>query len=234
MSFMEILKTKELYKKFSKIVAVKDVNISLQPGKIYGLLGPNGSGKSTMMKMVAGLFYPSGGSIEVLGGPVGVESKKKVAYMTTEQYLYDYMSIKTVGKFHQDFYEDFDNEVYEKIIKEMGLEMKMSVKNLSSGMLAKLKVAATMSRNATLYMLDEPLNGIDLVARDAILNTIIDHAKPDNAILISSHLIGEMEKILDEVMFLKDGEIVLMGNAEEIRERNNKSIVELYKEVYAL
>ncbi len=230
---MSLLQTKELSKNFSSTIAVKNVSITLEPGKIYGLLGPNGSGKSTLMKMIAGLFYPTKGSIEVLGGPVGIASKKHVAYMTTEQYLYDYMSIKTVGQFHQDFYEDFEMDVFEGLLQEMKLDKKLKVRNLSSGMAAKLKVAVTMSRKAKIYMLDEPLNGIDLVARDTIINTIIAHANEDNALLISSHLIDEMEKILDEVIFIKDGEIVVMGNAEEIREKHGKSIVDLYREVYA-
>lgn len=230
---MVLLQTNELSKRFSKTIAVNRASITLEPGKIYGLLGPNGSGKSTLMKMIAGLLHPSKGSIEVLGEPVGVESKKHVAYMTTEQYLYDYMTVKTIGKFHQDFYPDFEMETYNKLIDYMNLKMDMKVSSLSSGMAAKLKIAATMARNAKIYMLDEPLNGIDLVARDLIINSIIERANTGNALLISSHLIDELENILDDVIFIKDGKIVLMGNAEEIRERNGKSIVDLYKEVYA-
>ncbi|MBC7961276.1 MAG: ABC transporter ATP-binding protein, partial [Vallitaleaceae bacterium] len=215
-----MLQTKDLGKNFSSTIAVKDANITLEAGKIYGLLGPNGSGKSTLMKMIAGLFYPSKGSIEVFGGPVGVASKKHVAYMTTEQYLYDYMSIKMVGEFHQDFYEDFEVDVYERLLDTMNLNKKLKVGSLSSGMAAKLKIAATLSRKAKIYMLDEPLNGIDLIARDEIMSAIIERATPDNTMLISSHLIDEMEKILDEVIFIKNAAIVLMGNAEEIREKN--------------
>ncbi|MBC7960205.1 MAG: ATP-binding cassette domain-containing protein, partial [Vallitaleaceae bacterium] len=165
--------------------------------------------------------------------PVGVASKKHVAYMTTEQYLYDYMSIKMVGEFHQDFYEDFEVDVYERLLDTMNLNKKLKVGSLSSGMAAKLKIAATLSRKAKIYMLDEPLNGIDLIARDEIMSAIIERATPDNTMLISSHLIDEMEKILDEVIFIKNAAIVLMGNAEEIREKNGKSIVDLYREVYA-
>lgn len=230
---MALLQTKDLSKNFSSTIAVKNASILLEPGKIYGLLGPNGSGKSTLMKMIAGLFYPTRGSIEVLGGPVGVQSKKHVAYMTTEQYLYDYMSIKTVGQFHQDFYEDFEMDVFSKLLEDMKLSKKLKVRSLSSGMSAKLKIAVTMARKAKIYMLDEPLNGIDLIARDLIINAIIERASEENALLISSHLIDEMEKILDEVIFIKESEIVLMGNAEEIREKHGKSIVDLYREVYS-
>ncbi|PKM50156.1 MAG: ABC transporter ATP-binding protein [Firmicutes bacterium HGW-Firmicutes-7] len=231
---MALLQTNNLSKRFAKTLAVDEATITLEPGKIYGLLGPNGSGKSTLMKMIAGLVHPSKGDIQVLGGPVGVESKKHIAYMTTEQYLYEYMTIKTVGQFHIDFYKDFEFDTYNKLIDTMKLDMKMKVSSLSSGMASKLKIAATMSRNAKLYMLDEPLNGIDLVARDQIINTIIERATPENTLLISSHLIDEMEKILDEVIFIKQGKIVVMGNAEEIREKNEKSIVDLYREVYGV
>lgn len=230
---MYVLETKDLSKRFGNTFAVNNASIKLESGKIYGLLGPNGSGKSTFMKMVAGLFHPSKGSIEIFGKPVGVETKKVVAYMTTEQYLYDFMTVKMVGQYHQDFYEDFEMDVYEKMIENLQLSPKMKVNSLSSGMSAKLKIAATMSRKAKLYMLDEPLNGIDLIARDQIMNAIIQRADSDNTLLISSHLIDEMEKVLDEVIFIKNGNIVLTGNAEDVREQNGKSIVDLYREVYS-
>ncbi|PKM93343.1 MAG: ABC transporter ATP-binding protein [Firmicutes bacterium HGW-Firmicutes-1] len=229
---MALLQTNDLSKRFGKTLAVDGASITLEPGKIYGLLGPNGSGKSTLMKMIAGLFHPTNGSIEVLGSPVGVNSKKHVAYMTTEQYLYEYMTIKTVGQFHKDFYEDFEIDTYKRLIDTMKLDMRTKVSSLSSGMASKLKIAATMSRNAKLFMLDEPLNGIDLIARDQIINAMIERATPENTLLISSHLIDEMEKILDDVIFIKEGKIVVMGNAEEVREKHGKSIVDLYREVY--
>jgi ABC-2 type transport system ATP-binding protein len=230
---MEYVTTHDLTKRFSSVHAVDKANIKLENGKVYGLLGPNGSGKSTLMKMVAGLFHPSAGKIEVMGEPWSVCAKKYVAYMTTEQYIYEYMDVKMVGRFHQDFYEDFDMAAYEKLIQDMQLDMDMKVKSLSSGMGAKLKIAATMARNAKVFMLDEPLNGIDLVARDAILSSIIKKVDTDNCILISSHLIDAMENILDEVIFIKEGQIVICGNAESIREARGKSIVDLYKEVFA-
>lgn len=230
---MELIKTSNLTKKFSSALAVDDASITLEKGKIYGLLGPNGSGKSTLMKMVAGLFHPTRGQINVMGEPISIQSKAHVAYMTTEQYFYDYMTIKTVAQFHEDFYKDFNTEAFKKNLDAMQLNMNMKVSSLSSGMAAKLKVAVTMAREAKVFMLDEPLNGIDLVARDAILSTIIDKANEDNAIIISSHLIDAMENILDDVIFIKEGHIVLCGNAETIRETHSKSIVDLYKEVYS-
>ena len=230
---MEYVATHNLTKRFSQARAVDDASITLENGKVYGLLGPNGSGKSTFMKMVAGLFHPSKGKIDIMGEPLSYRSKNHVAFMTTEQYFYDYMTVGMVGRFHRDFYQDFDEAAYAKLIGEMHLAMDMKVKALSSGMAAKLKIAATMARNAKVFMLDEPLNGIDLVARDAILSAIIRKADTDNCILISSHLIDAMENILDEVIFIKEGQIVICGNAESIRESRGKSIVDLYKEVFA-
>ena len=148
-------------------------------------------------------------------------------------FFYDYMTVKTVGDFFKDFYEDFDPEWYKEQIEYMQLTPDLRIRALSSGMAAKLKVAVTMSRRASIYMLDEPLNGIDLVARDKIITSIIKRSAPDNTIIISSHLIDIMENLLDEVLFLKDGRTVLKGNAEETREKNGKSIADLYKEVYA-
>jgi diadenylate cyclase len=230
---MILLKTEKLTKTFGGKPAVYEVDAEFEAGKLYGLLGPNGSGKTTFMKMVAGLFYPTAGKITVMDGLSKTASKSKVAYMPTEPFFYDYMTVKTVGDFFKDFYEDFDPEWYKEQIEYMQLTPDLRIRALSSGMAAKLKVAVTMSRRASIYMLDEPLNGIDLVARDKIITSIIKRSAPDNTIIISSHLIDIMENLLDEVLFLKDGRTVLKGNAEEIREKNGKSIADLYKEVYA-
>lgn len=230
---MTLLQINQLSKKFSNFYAVNNVDIVLEKGKVYGLLGPNGSGKSTLMKMVAGLVHPTNGTIKVLDDMVGTKSKKNVAYMSTDEFLYSYMNIKTVGNFYKDFYEDFNYETFEKLVEYMELKKTMKVSSLSTGMKAKLKVAATMARKAKLFMLDEPLNGIDIIARDKIMNTIKEGTSGDNSILISSHLVDEMEKILDYVYFIKNGNIVLHGNAEELRSERQKSIVDLYKEVFA-
>jgi ABC-2 type transport system ATP-binding protein len=229
---MDYLKTEALSKNFGRVKAVQNANIVLEKGKIYGLLGPNGSGKSTFMKLAAGLLHKSSGEIYVNGEKLCVKSKAEIAYMPTEPYFYDYMRISTVGKFHQDFYDDFDPTEYKSLIEYMGLSMDMKVSSLSSGMAAKLKLAAAMARDAKLFMLDEPLNGIDLVARDLIMSSIIKKANDDNIMLLSSHLIDVLENILDEVIFIKEGEIVLNGAAEDVREENGKSIVDLYKEVF--
>ena len=167
-----------------------------------------------------------------MGVPVGTATKKYVAFMSTEQFLQAYDS-KTGKQFYSDFYEDFDFARYEQLINFMELDMNMKVGSLSSGMNAKLRVAATMSRKALLYMLDEPLNGIDMIAQDKIMKTIIEQSNENNAIIISSHLISIMESILDRVIMIKKGKIVLQGSAEDIRENRGKSIVDVYREVFA-
>lgn len=230
---MEYIKTENLTKRFGRLVAVDDVCMSVESGKIYGLLGPNGSGKSTLMKLIAGLFHPTRGNINVLGSPLSVVHKADIAYMPTEPYYYDYMKIETVEKYYSDFYKDFSPEKFKRLIAKMGLDYNMKVGTLSSGMAAKLKIAATMARKAKIVMLDEPLNGIDLVARDLIMSAIIEEAEPETSIILSSHLIDVMENILDSVYFIKQGKIVTCGDAESIRQEHGKSIVDLYKEVFA-
>ncbi len=185
------------------------------------------------MKIIAGLVKPTDGIVNYKGNPIGVESKKKVAYMSTEPFFYNYMTVEDVGRYYKDFFEDFDSRRYEELIGRMELGMKDKAKNLSSGLAAKLKIAATLARKAELYMLDEPLNGIDIIARERILTTILEVAREDAAILLSSHLVDELEKIIDSAVFIKSGSVVLNGEAEELRSSHGKSIVELYKEIYA-
>ncbi|QUI21531.1 ABC transporter ATP-binding protein [Vallitalea pronyensis] len=228
-----LLEAKKLCKGYLSKKAIKDVSMALETGKIYGFLGPNGSGKTTFMKMAAGLLHPTSGELRIDGQLIGIETKKLAAYMSTDNFIYPYMKIKTVRAYFTDFFEDFDGNRFDELLKYMQLEPHLKVSSLSSGMAAKLKIAVTLARKAKLFMLDEPLNGIDLVAREKILNAIVQCANEGNTILISSHLVDEMEKILDNVILLKDGEIVLTGEAEKVREEQGKSIVELYKEVYA-
>lgn len=230
---MNSLSTTGLTKRYARTTAVENATVVLKPGKIYGLLGPNGSGKSTFMKMAAGLVRPTSGTVNVMDEPVSARTRAHVAFMPTEPYFYSYMTIKKVGAFHSDFYADFSANEYARLVKSMGLEMDAKVSSLSSGMAAKLKIAAASARDAKLIMLDEPLNGIDLLARDVIMSTIIEKANENNAILLSSHLIDVLESILDEVIFIKDGKIVLQGDTEAMREKNGKSIVDLYREVFA-
>lgn len=228
-----MIEARKLGKKYMRKQALIDVDLTLESGKIYAILGPNGSGKTTFMKMVAGLIKPTSGEILYNNGPIGVESKKEIAYMSTEPFFYSYMTVKDVGKYFADFFEDFSMERYEDLIRRMDLRMEDKAKDLSSGMAAKLKLAATMARDAKVYMLDEPLNGIDIIAREKIINTIVEVAGDDKTLLISSHLVDELETIVEGVVFLKRGELVLAGDAEEVRVQRGKSIVDLYKQIYA-
>ena len=228
-----MVEAKMVGKRYMRKQAVKDVSLVLEDGKVYALLGPNGSGKTTFMKMVAGLVKPTSGELYYDNGAIGVESKKKVAYMSTEPFFYSYMTVKHVGQYFEDFFEDFSMARYEDLIKRMDLNMEDKAKELSSGLAAKLKLAATLARDAQLYMLDEPLNGIDIIAREQILHTIVEAATEGKTLVISSHLVDELEAIVDSVVFMKQGSVVLSGDAEEVRVERGKSIVELYKEIYA-
>lgn len=228
-----MLECKSIVKKYMSKTAVDGISLEIESGRIYALLGPNGSGKTTLMKIAAGLIKPTSGSITYQGLSIGVESKAAIAYMPTETFFYNYMTVADVGKYYKDFFPDFDEKRYEELIQRMDLNMKDKAKNLSSGLAAKLKIAATLARKAELYMLDEPLNGIDIIAREKIITTILESAKEDATIVISSHLVDELEKIIDHAIFIKNGVLELVGDAEDLRETKGKSIVEIYKEIYA-
>ncbi len=228
-----MLKANNIVKKYMNKTALDGVSLEFELGRIYALLGPNGSGKTTFMKVAAGLVKPTSGTITYKGTEIGVESKKRIAYMSTEPFYYNYMSIEDVGKYYKDFFEDFDEARYDELLKRMDLDKKDKAKSLSSGLAAKLKIAATLARKAEIYMLDEPLNGIDIISREKIITTIIEVSRPDASILLSSHLVDEMEKIIDSAVFMKQGKVELQGEAEDLRTTHGKSIVELYKEIYA-
>lgn len=219
-------------KRYGGKFAVNGMSVAIEDAHIYGLLGPNGSGKSTWMKMAAGLIVPDEGEMTLDGVKISAETKKHIAYMPTEGYFYNYMKIKDVGRYYQDFFDDFDAQQFEKLIADMDLEMNMKVRNLSSGMMAKLKIAVTLSRKAELYLLDEPLNGIDLLARDEVVNTILTNMSDNASVVISSHLVEELERIIDKAIFMKDGQIVLMGDVEEIRQERGESVTDLYRQIY--
>ncbi len=219
-------------KKYGSKAAVDSLSLQLEEGHIYGMLGPNGSGKSTWMKMAAGLIVPNSGDITLDGNEIGVETKKRIAYMSTEPFYYKYMKISDVGKYYRDFFEDFDIKLFDTLVIRMELEPNMKVASLSSGMAAKLKIAATMARKAKVYLLDEPFNGIDLLARDAIVNIILECIDEESIVVISSHMVEELEKIADQVVFIKKGQLVLAGDVEDLREEHGKSVADLYREIY--
>ncbi len=227
-----MLKCENLKKRYLEKVAVENITTEIEAGKVYALLGPNGSGKTTFMKMVAGLVKPTSGTITFNGGPIGVESKKHIAYMPTENFFYNYMNCNDVAAYYSDFFEDFDKEKYYELLEKMELPTTLKINKMSSGMVAKAKLAVTLARKSQLTMLDEPLNGIDIIAREQVISTVIENTSEDNAIIMSSHLVDEMEKIIDYAIFIKDGNVVLQGEAEKLREEYQKSIVDIYKSVY--
>ncbi len=226
------LESVNVTKKFVGKVAVEDVSMILEPGHIYAMLGPNGSGKTTWMKMVAGLIKPSSGSILFNDAPIDVASRKTIAYMSTEPFFYDWMTIGDVGKYYQDFFEDFSMDAYDNLIAGMDLDKKLRVKTLSSGMMAKLKIAVTMARNAAVYMLDEPLNGIDLLARDEVMKTILTCITPDKIMIVSSHLVEELEQVVDTAIFIKEAHFAGMFDVEGLRINEGISLADKYREVF--
>ena len=227
-----MLESKELTKKYGAKTAVDCVSLSMEPGHIYAMLGPNGSGKTTWMKMAAGLVKPTSGTVLFNGTPVGIESRKDVAYMSTEPYFYDWMNIEDAGKYYQDFFEDFSMERFLRMLHDMGLNEKDKIRTLSSGMVAKMKIALTLARDAKVYMLDEPFNGIDLLARDEIRPAILSAAVPEKLLLMSSHLVEEMEAIADRAVFISNGRLVEVRDLEEMREVDGVSMADRYRAIF--
>lgn len=227
-----ILESREITKKYGSKTAVNQVSLGLETGLVYAMLGPNGSGKTTWMKMAAGLVKPTSGEILYQGNPVGVESRKEIAYMSTEPYFYNWMSVADVGKYYEDFFQDFSMEKYNEMISRMELTGDMKAKKLSSGMMAKLKIAVTMAREAKIYLLDEPLNGIDILAREQIMKSILEAIASDVTLVISSHLVDELERVADAAVFMKDGQLAEQCMIEELRIDRHKSVVDLYREIY--
>lgn len=228
-----MLKCEHLKKKYLLTTAVNDISLEIAPGRIYALLGPNGSGKSTLMKMIGGLAKPTSGNITLDGEKLSYKSKARIAYMPTEAYFFSYMTSLDVGKYYDDFFDDFDFDKYRKLLADMDLKEKQKVKDMSSGMMAKLKIAVTLCRNSDIIMLDEPLNGIDIIARDKIITTIVSNITENTSVIMSSHLVDELEKIVDYAIFIKSGDCVLQGDAEQLREQQGMSIVDMYKSIYA-
>ena len=226
-----ILQCNELTKKFGSKTALSKIDIKLKRGKITGLLGPNGSGKTTLIKLANGLLHPDGGEILIDGKTPGAESKAIVSYLPEKTYLNDYMTVKEIIQFFCDFYSDFDKSRALDMLARLGINENDKLKTMSKGTKEKVQLILVMSRRAQIYFLDEPIAGVDPAARDYILETIITNYDENAAIVISTHLIADVEKVLDEVIFLKYGEIVMHKSVDEIREDEGKSVDMLFREV---
>lgn len=227
-----ILECKDLTKRYGYLAALDHVNLSLERGKIIGLLGPNGSGKSTLIKLANGLLVPTSGELLIGGQPVGIETKKIVSYLPERTYLNNWMKVEDMIKYFSDFYENFKPEKAYDMLRRLDINPEDRLKTMSKGTKEKVQLILVMSREAELYLLDEPIAGVDPAARDYILNTIITNYNPEATIIICTHLIQDIEKILDEAVFIQKGNLVMHKTVDEIRQIEGKSIDELFREVF--
>jgi len=229
----KIVEIKGLTKSYKRLKALNNIDLEIEKGSVLGILGPNGSGKTTLIKIIAGILNHDNGSVNIDGKTPGVESKKVVSYLADRNSLYSWMYVDDAINMWKDFYEDFDIDKAYKMIEFMKLDRKMKVSELSKGMKEKLNLSLVLSRKAKLYVLDEPIAGVDPVARDQILDAIINNLDEESTMIITTHLVRDMESIFDKVAFLKDGEITLIGDAEGLREEKGKQIDDIYKEIFA-
>ena len=229
---MSILQCTELTKRYGSNPALDHVDLCVEPGRIVGLLGPNGSGKTTLLKLANGLLQPSGGAITVAGRVPGVESKKIVSYLPERTYLSDWMTVVQLLDFFCDFYEDFDRDTAERMLTALEISPKLRIKQMSKGTREKVQLILVMSRKAELYLLDEPMGGVDPATRDYILHTILNNYRRNATIVISTHLITDVEDILDDVIFIQNGRIVLQSSVEAIRAERGCSVDALFREVF--
>jgi ABC-2 type transport system ATP-binding protein len=227
-----IVEIRGLTKRYDRKEALKNIDLSIEKGKVVGILGPNGSGKTTLIKLLMGLLHPNHGEIKIDGESPGIHTKSVISYLPDRNALYGWMTVKDAIQMFQDFYQDFDLGKSEELLKFMKLDKDMKISNMSKGMKEKLNLAMVLSRRAKVYILDEPIAGVDPVARDQILDAIIDNYKEDSAMIITTHLVRDMENIFDQVVFLGDGEIILSGEAENLREEKNMQIDDLYKGIF--
>ncbi len=229
---MELLKISNLSKFYGRKKALNSVSLSLNGGKIVGLLGPNGSGKTTMLKLINGLLYPNEGEILVEGERISPATKAKVSFLPDKDYIPKWMKIYELLDYYADFYSDFDRQKAENMLADLKIDKNDRAGSLSKGNMEKLQLILQMSRNAKIYLLDEPIGGVDPAARQYILDTIIKSYNPESLLIISTHLISDIERILDEVIFINRGEISLHSSVDEIRENKKMSVDEYFREVY--
>ena len=229
---MKLLEIKNLSKSFDNKTVLKDINLVIEPGKIVGLLGKNGLGKTTLIKLINDLLYPTSGEILINGKCPGVESKKIISYLPERTYLNKQMKVSEVISYFKDFYDNFDEKKAIKLLADLDLDINQRLSKMSKGMQEKVQLVLVMSRDADLYILDEPLGGVDPATRDYILDTILSNFSENASVIISTHLISDIEKILDEVIFIDKGEIVLQSDADKLRKKENASIDEIFRRMF--
>ena len=229
---MILLEANNLSKSYGAFPALQNVNPTIDCGRIIGLLGPNGSGKTTLLKIINGLLVPSSGSITIGGEAPGVITKQHISYLPDTSYFPKWMKITDLFTYFNDFYADFDEAKAREMLRRLNINEKMKLKQMSKGTLEKVQLILTMSRNANLYCLDEPIGGVDPATRDYILQTIINNYSENASVLISTHLISDVENVLDDVIFLQDGQVRLQSTVDEIREKEGQSVDSLFREVF--
>ena len=229
---IELLRCEKLTKSYGNNVALKGIDLTLTNGKIIGLLGPNGSGKTTLIKIINGLLTPTSGEVYVVGDKPGVNTKSRVAYLPDNSYLNSWMTVEQIVDMFTEFYQDFRPGLAYQMLSQLGIDKTVKLKTLSKGNKEKVCLILVMSRNAQLYVLDEPIAGVDPATRDYIMSVIINNYNPDASVLISTHLISDIEQVLDEVIFIQNGEITLHRSVDDIRADNGKSVDQLFREVF--
>jgi len=227
-----ILECKNLTKRFGSLNALSGIDLTIEPGRIVGLLGPNGSGKTTLIKLANGLLTPSEGEILILGEAPGKNSHSLVSYLPERTSIPLWMSVDQLLDFYSDFYPDFQRNVAMEMLENLGIAGKQKIKEQSKGTREKVQLAMVMSRKARLYLLDEPIGGVDPAARDYILNTIINNYNPEASVILSTHLIADVEQVLDEVLFIQQGKLLLQSTVDIIREEKGVSVDALFREVF--
>ena len=229
----QVFMINNLFKNIGNKKIIKGLNLSLNKGKVLGILGPNGKGKTTLLNIISGMVKPTSGEVLIDGVKVSCETKKLVSFLQEKNTLSSWMTIKDAISFYKDFFDDFDEKKIKELLKFMNLDEKLKIKTLSKGMLEKLNLSLTLSRKAKLYILDEPISGVDIVSREKIIAAIIDNIGKDSSMIITTHYVGELEGVFDEVAFLDDGKIVEINDAEVLREKYGKSIEDIYKYIFA-
>ena len=229
---MDLVKFINVNKQFGNKKILKDINLTIPKGRIIGLLGKNGTGKSTLIKLINDLLTPTSGEILVNGKSIGVESKKIISYLPERTYLDKSMTVDQVIAYFKDFYKDFSETKSRKLLKDLDLDTTQKLSKMSKGMQEKVQLVLVMSRKADLYILDEPLGGVDPATRDYILDTILNNFNEDASVIISTHLIADIERILDEVIFIDKGKIILQSDADELRKKENESIDEIFRRMF--